>query len=50
MRNALVTIDTGLLISCERGGMHIHRTFALPREIHRVQIVAIAAFERVVGF
>lgn len=30
--------------------MHLHRAFALAREIHGIQIVTIAALQRVVGF
>ena len=45
MRDALVAINARFFTFRQRSRMHIHRTFALAREIHRVQVVAVAAFK-----
>ena len=50
MSNALVAIDTGLHTARELGRMQFQGAFALAREIHRCQIVAVAALQRVIRF
>src|SRR5262245_53110793 len=47
--DALVAIDAGLLAAREKRRMRLHRALALPGEVHRVERVAVAAFERIVG-
>ena len=49
MRNPLVAIDAGLLAFRQLGRVGVGRALALAREIHRFELVAVAAFQRVVG-
>ena len=50
MRNPLVAVDAGFLAGEQEALMRGRGALALPRDVHRVRTVAIAAFERVVGF
>src|SRR5262245_10219341 len=51
--DALVAIDAGLVARIvtrgERGGMRFRGALALAREVHRQELVAVAALERIVG-
>src|SRR6187549_4174543 len=48
VRDSLVTIDTGLLSGKEEALVRVDGTRALPRDVHRLRAVAIAALQRVV--
>src|SRR5215831_9097827 len=48
--DALVAIDAGLLTRKQEPLVRLDRARALPRGIHRLRAVAVATFERVIGF
>ena len=50
VRDAFVTIDARLLAGEEKALMRIGGPRALPHKVHRLSAVAIAAFQRIVGF
>src|SRR6185436_6741173 len=47
--NALVAIDTGPLAGEQEALMRLNRARALPRRVHRLGAVAVAALKRIVG-
>src|SRR5687767_3913280 len=49
VRDALVAIDAGLFLARERGRVLRRGALALAREVHGLEVVAVAALERVVG-
>jgi hypothetical protein len=50
MRDAFMAIDAGCFAGRKLDGMRINRAFALSREIHRFELVVVAAFQRIIRF
>src|SRR5690606_40595863 len=48
--DALVAIDAGRIAASQRGGVEACRPRTLAGEVHGVVVVAVTAFQRVVGF
>src|SRR4051812_32894037 len=48
VRDALVTVDARLLAAIEGGRMLVGGAFRLACEIHRLELMAVAALERIV--
>ena len=50
MRNTFVTINASLLAFGRYRKVQVHCTFALTGEVHRLQIVAVAALKGIIRF
>lgn len=48
--NAFVAVDARLFLVGQVSGVHVLRTLALARKVHRFIVVAIATFQRIIGF
>ena len=50
VRNTFVTINTSLFASGQQRRVHFHCAFTLAGEVHRLQVVSIAALEGIIRF